>query len=138
MAFLIFPVQEILTYCFWEVFQPPLPTERLPKLNGNIPKQEKKGCCTCSPTTGIQGPKEILVLPLCCVCQLSLMVHFLMWLVISDYKLISADAAFLGRSRALGYEGMCLQSVLGFAFHVIVQGFEFTFYVCLLRISLCY
>lgn len=70
--------------------------------------------------------------------QLSLMVHFLMWLVISDYKLISVDAAFLGRSRSLGYEGMCLQSTLGFAFHVIVQGFEFTFYVCLLRISLCY
>lgn len=51
------------------------------------------------------------------------MVCFLMWFLISNYKLISAEVVYLEASRSLCYEGIGLQSTLGFDFDVILQGF---------------
>lgn len=46
------------------------------------------------------------------ICQLSLMVHFFLWLVISDCRFILVEVVFLGRPSSLGYERVCLWMLL--------------------------
>lgn len=51
------------------------------------------------------------------------MVHFLTWLVISDYALILVEVVLPGRPGSPGHKRICLQKALGFVFHVILLGF---------------
>lgn len=54
-----------------------------PSWMGNS-KTREKGYSLCLPAARIQAHKETLVSPLCFICQLSLMIYFLKWVVISD------------------------------------------------------
>lgn len=102
MAFLTFPIQEILTAsgkCPIHLFQ----QTDFPSWMGIFQSKEKKDVLYASPSLGFRDQKKYWFY-LCCICQLSLMVHFLMCLVISDYKLLSVGAVFLGDPGLWGDE----------------------------------